>query len=130
MQSDLFRCDAQQAFDQPGTVLRLIEVAEYRNELVASHARYGIALAQGGFHALAYGDQHGIAGVVTVTIVDRLDVVQIEEDYRQRLAVAVTVDDGLFQPVGQQQTIGQAGQWVEVGDALEELLGDFTCTTP
>ena len=58
------------------------------DELVAAEARRDVALPQQATHALGHAFQQPIARGVTVRVVDRLEVVQVEIEQRQRLVRA------------------------------------------
>ena len=53
-------------------------------ELVAAEAGHGVAAADDAAQPLAHPDEQGVARVVAVGVVDRLEAVEVEEHHRER----------------------------------------------
>ena len=67
--------------------LRAVEVLQQHHELVAAEARRRVAGADALREPLGHVDQRLVAGAVAEAVVDRLEVVDIEEDH-PKLAAA------------------------------------------
>ena len=63
--------------------------------------------------------QHGVAGLVAERVVDRLEVVEVEDRQRQQVAVAAGALDLAVQAGGEGAPVGEAGERVGVGQAVE-----------
>jgi hypothetical protein len=59
---------------------------------------------------------------MTKGIVDGFEPVQVKVDHRQQLVTPLHVVHGLVEPVSQQHPVGQAGEGVKVGNALQLLF--------
>ncbi|MNQ64029.1 hypothetical protein D3C85_784330 [compost metagenome] len=94
------------------------------DEFVAAQAGDRVLRAQGLADALGQVDQQGVARVVSVGIVDRLETVQVEKQHREVTPAAAGAFDGLLQPVFQQDAVGQFGQGV-VQCKLHQLFIGF-----
>ncbi len=97
------------------TVLAGIVAADDHDELVAAVARQRIGFAQAGLEPPGHHAQQAVAGIVTKAFVDELEAVQIHEGDRNDAALALGLDDGLFEPVVEQITVGQPRQDVMIG---------------
>ena len=106
-----------------GGVLLAAYGAQDDGELVAAHARHGIAGAHRGGEAPRHFAQQGVAGLVAELVVDRLEAIEVEETDRQQAVAPLCLRQRLFEAVGEQDAIGQAGQAVEIGELFEVLLG-------
>ena len=95
------------------------EVGEHGDELVAAQAGQRVAFAQRVAQALRDDDQQLVAGLVAVRVVHFLESVEIEIDERQQPLAPARLRDGLLQAVGEQHTVGNAGQRVVVRHVLE-----------
>lgn len=93
------------------------------DEFVAAQARHRVLGAQGLADALGQVDQQGVAGMVAVGVVDRLESVQVEEQHGEIALAAAGAFDGLFQPVFQQDAVGQLGQRVVQRQLHQFLVG-------
>ncbi len=94
--------------------------AEYEhNEFVAAHPGDEVVVADAIDQAPGYETENFVADVVTVSVIDRLEVVEIDVEQGQR---APRFDERL-QPFGQQIPIAQAGEAVVSGEVLEPPPG-------
>ena len=104
-------------------------VLEQDGELVPAEAGHGVAPPQGARQALSDADQELITGRVPEAVVDDLEVVQVEEDQRDRAQVTGVQLQGVSEPVGEQGPVGQPregiveGKVAQLGLALGELPG-------
>ena len=101
------------------------QVVHDGHKLVATQARQRVAFAQGLAHAHSQRHQQLVAHRVAACVVDGLEAVQVQEHHRQLFAPAAGLGHDLHQPVVQQHAVGQAGQGIEMGDALELELVFF-----
>ena len=97
-----------------------VDVLEQHGELVAAEARGGVAGADAGVEALGDGQQDLVAGGVAEAVVDRLEVVEVEEDDRQAGLLAARAGDRLAHALDEQRAVGQAGDGV-----VERLVGEL-----
>ena len=93
-------------------------------ELVAAHPGHRVLAADGLDQALADLLDEDVAGGVPVGVVDRLEVVEVDEEHADRLAHPARPDELLLDPVLEQPAVGEAGERVvprHVGDLLQQL---------
>ena len=82
-------------------------------------------MAHAGLQASRHLLQDKIACRMTAAIVDRLEFIQIDIHDRQAASLTLGVCQALVHPVEEQQTIGQVGQQVVVGQMGDPLMGLF-----
>ena len=97
--------------------------AYQQDELVATDARQGVLAVQAGAQARGDGAQQLVAHVMAKGVVDRLETIQIDEHHRQTTADRIDLADRLADAVGQENTVGQAGQVVVQGQLSQLLVG-------
>ena len=93
-------------------------------EFVAPHPGHRVLPADRVDQALADLSDQVVAGGVAQTVVDRLEVVQVDEEHADGLADPPGTDQFLFDPVLEESPVGQSGQRVVPGqmrDPLEQL---------
>ena len=105
-----------------GGVLRAADVLEQDRELVAAEARGGVAGADARVQALGDLEQHLVAGGVAEAVVDRLEVVEVDEDDGQARALAAGARDGVAHALDEQRAVGEVGDGVVEGLVGELLL--------
>ena len=66
--------------------------------------------------------QQPIADLMAEAVVDQFEAVEVEEHQRQRAAGALRARHRPAQAIAKQGAVGQSGQAVEVGEALQALL--------
>ena len=103
-------------------VVGLLKVSEQHHILVTANAGNGVACTHAAFYDLCDGSNDLIAHTVTQAVIDALEVVEIKKQNSQRAPGALSVGDGLIDPVIEQVPVGQTRQGVEVGVALNLLL--------
>src|SRR5581483_8806938 len=86
---------ARPLHDPPG--LPLARARQQERELVAAEACYLVVQPHGPAQHLADRAQHGVPAQVAVALVHRLEVVQVEQDERERLAPTLRARDLLAQ---------------------------------
>ena len=89
-------------------------------ELVAAEAGHRVEVAGAGEQARADGLQQGVAGRVAERVVDRLELVEVDAQEREPVAVTAQPHQRLVEPLVQQHAVGEVGERVmpcHVGDA-------------
>ena len=93
-----------------------------QGEFVAAHARHGVVLGHAAEQARGHFLEHPVAGRVAEGVVDRLETVEVEEhQHHPRLLPFGGLQRGV-QAVLEQGAVGQVGQGVIVGQAVDALL--------
>ena len=100
-----------------------VGVLEQHGELVAAHARDGVAGAQRGVEAERDRLQQLVAGVVAERVVDHLEAVEVEEEHRGARAgpAAACSPQRLLQPVEEQRAVRQPRERVVQRAVLQPL---------
>ena len=101
------------------------QVEQHHHELVAALAGHGVLGAQAVLHAPRRFLQQQVAGGVAMGVVERLEVVQVQEDDRAVLVRAHAAHQRLRQALVQQAAVGQLGQGVVEGQVLDLRLVAF-----
>ncbi|MNS75758.1 hypothetical protein D3C72_1092860 [compost metagenome] len=100
----------------------LLDIGLNQGELIATQACQGAKPAAVGAQAIGQGQQQLIAGLVAELLVDPLEVVQADTQYRDPALQAAGVDQDLVQLLLQLLAVGQAGQEVVLGHAQQAVL--------
>ena len=95
-------------------------VGQQHEELLAAVASGEVALAHAGDECGSDGGEHVVAGAVTVGVVDLLEVIEVEQDRRERAAAARRLGDHALEGVARRPAVGHAGERV----GRSALLGD------
>ena len=98
---------------------RVADVVQEHGELVAAQARREVAGLQRAEQAPGDGLQQLVADRVAERVVDRLEVVEVQEEDR---VVAPARGEQLAEPVEEERAVGQPGQRVVEGLVLEAAL--------
>ena len=98
------------------------ELFDHHHELVAAQARHGVDAAHAAAQALCHVLQQQVAHVMAQGVVQGLEVVQVDEQQRTALALALGAGQCLLHAVHQQHAVGQAGERVVEGQALHLAL--------
>ena len=91
-------------------------LGEDDRELVAADAAGDVGAADDRAHALGELREHGVAGQVADPLVDRLEVVDVEDDEREPAVVAVRAGDLARERVVEVAPVVEARERVEVGE--------------
>ena len=83
---------------------------DHDDEFIAARAGDGVDVAHHGAQAPRDLVEHLIARPMPERVVDELEAVEIDDQHRERLAVAVGMRHRLRQPVIEQHAVGQARQ--------------------
>ena len=104
-----------------GRLDALAAVLQQDRELVAAQAGRGVGGAKRGLQPLAHLGQQQVAGHVAQGVVDGLEVVEVHEQHRDRLVVALLSIDGVRDAVVEQRPVREARHRV-VERLVRELL--------
>ena len=105
---------------------RTFDVGQRRNdddELVAAEPRDRLCLAQQVHEALGNPCQQLVSGIVTESVVDQFEAVEIEKEHCRVLAVASGFGDCLADAVLEQGAVRQSGQGIVVSKEMDMLFG-------
>ncbi len=97
-------------------------VLQQHRELVAAQARDGVAAAGGVEQASRNDRQQLVAGRMPHRVVDRLEVVEVEEHHREQLALARGARQRVRHPVAEERAVGEPGELVVEGLAEQLRL--------
>src|SRR5580692_219484 len=89
-------------------------------ELVPTESRERVYFANAGSQPVGYGDQKSIADGMAQSVVNLLEIIQIEADHRE-LRSSTRHGDGLFHAFAEQQPVGQFGQRIMTGHECDAL---------
>ncbi len=103
-----------------GGLLAVGDVLEQHRELVAAEARGGVGPADALVEAPRDLLQHLVARGVAEAVVDRLEVVEVEEDHREAALLAPAAGERVADALREQGAVGQAGDAV-----VERLVGEL-----
>ena len=106
---------------------RVVVVAQRRaehDELVAAEAGDGVGAPGDGGQAPGHLDEDLVAGLVAERVVDRLEVVEVDEQQRELPGLALEEGEGLGEPVAQRDPVGEPGHGVVERLEGERLLRD------
>ena len=110
---------------------RAIEVGERQEDgkLVAAQPCHRVGLPQRRTEPRGDELQHAVAGMMSERVVDLLEAVQVEQQQRQRLALAGGDARRLVETIVQERAVGQVGQRVVIRQ-VDEALFDPAALTP
>ena len=103
-------------------VLVLAQRVAHQHELVAAVARDRVGASRDPSQTVAELDQRLIADVVAERVVDRLEVVDVEEEDGEAAGLALERRDRLVEPVGQRDAVEQPGHRVVQRLVFERAL--------
>ena len=92
-------------------------------ELVGIESRQRVLLAQGGAQPLGDAAQELVADRMPQRVVDRLEIVEPEDQQRDLVGAAPRMQQHLVHLLPQQAAVGQAGQGIMLGHEGEPRLG-------
>ena len=87
-------------------------VTQDQHELVAPQARHHVFATDDRAQPRGHLHQQQVATGMAITVVDRLEAIQIEHAYRQWNLFLAREFQGLVQPVGEERAIGQPSEHV------------------
>ena len=97
-------------------------LVEEDRELVAADPGHGVGGPEAGGQAVGHAAEQHVARGVTQGVVDRLEVVEVDEGDGQAGAVSTMATVGLAHPVGEQRPVGQPREGVVQAPVLELAL--------
>ncbi|HYD79948.1 MAG TPA: hypothetical protein VEC06_09065 [Paucimonas sp.] len=97
--------------------------AEHGHEFVAAEPSDHVFIAHAALEAVGHLDQHLVADLVPIGIVDRLEPIQIEEQHGQAAPVALGGGDELRPEFIDQRPVRQAGQAVVLRHVAHLVFG-------
>ena len=92
-------------------------------ELVAAPTAHRVGSAHAQLQPCGHLLQQLVTGIVAVVVVQRLELVEVDVDQRQRAVCACRPLDGVRQAVGEDAPVRQAGERILAGQAFEFGLG-------
>ena len=107
----------------PGRAALVPDVLGEHGELVAAEARDRVSGAQRLLDPGGHGGEQLVAGGVAEAVVDELELVEVEEEHRDRGLAPAGDREGVLEPVEEEVAVGQAGERVVEGLVLGALLG-------
>ena len=105
--------------------LLIVQLLEQHHELVAAPPDHCVVGPHGGGDARRHLLKDTVPCCVGVEVVDRLEVVQIDEDQRQGAALSGARGRGVLKPLHQHRPVAHAGERVLPGEQSGAPLGVF-----
>jgi hypothetical protein len=102
--------------------LSVVQFIQHHHELVAAEPCHGVGLADAALQPLCHLDQQQVADDVPVRVIQRLEVVEIEEHQRAIASRCACWPPWSGQAVIEQPAIGQIGEHVVEGQVPHLLL--------
>ena len=99
-----------------------LQILQQHHKLVAAEARRRVAGADAVGQALGHVDQRRVAGAMTEAVVDRLEVVDVEEHHPEPALLAPRAADRVTHPLHEQRPVGEIGDGIVEGLVGELLL--------
>ena len=99
------------------------DLLQQDGELVAAEPGQGVHGPAAGFQHAGHAPEQFVAGLVAQGVVDDLEPVQVHVDDREQVPAAAAALHGQAQVVQEQGAVGQPGQGIVEGLALELVLG-------
>ena len=93
------------------------------DEFVAAETRHHVAISNAGTQALTDLDQQAVTHGVAKAVVDCLEAIEVDEQYRQAAIVATGQRHRLIEALMETEAVGQTGQRVVVGQMQDLPLG-------
>ena len=100
--------------------LAVADVVEQHGELVAAEASGHVRAARAGVESARELDEHLVAGRVAQRVIDRLEVVEVDEDHRRGALVAPSARDRLTNLLREHRAVGEAGDGI-----VKRLMGEL-----
>lgn len=101
----------------------LADVGEQQQELIAPLTHQRVTRADGVGQAVSHLAQQLVSGAVAETVVDRLEVVEVEVHERYREVLAAAAFERVVEQCPQAPSIGQTREGVVVGEVGHLVLG-------
>ena len=101
------------------------QAPQHHHKLIAAQTRHRIDFTDAGHQPRGHLDQQQIAHAMAMRVIERFEVVQVQQHQRTVLPGALAAGQGLLQPLVQHAPVGQARQAVVIGQVADLLLGLF-----
>ena len=101
----------------------MVDVLGQHGELVAAEARHGVLGPQRLLDAGRDGGEQLVAGRVAEAVVDELELVEVEEEHRDRAAAGAALRQRVLEPVEEEVAVGERREGVVEGVVARALLG-------
>jgi hypothetical protein len=98
----------QQPFGDKGTLLARSFAQD--GELVSPEAREGVVLAHCRLHPLSSRQEQSVTDAVSQAVIDQFEAVEVHEEHRDGVAVAVQAGERVAEPVEEERPVRQARQ--------------------
>ena len=95
---------------------------QQQGEFVATHARHGVVIVDATEQPRGHFLEHAIAGGVAQGVVDRFEAVEVEEHQHHPGLLPVGRLQCRVQTILEQRAVGQVGQGVVIGEAVNPLF--------
>jgi len=122
---------AQSALEVLGDQLQFREIGEihqHDDEFIAADAGDHAIRGNGSGNAKGCRPEHGVAGRMTVAVVDLLELVEVEMQDRERRDPLVGRQ--LREPLVEKAPVRQAGEIIVIGDMLDARIAFLECQRP
>ena len=106
-----------------GDIGRAVEPLEDDDEFVAARARDRVVRAHAGAEAFAGLFQDLIAGIVAISVIEDLEIVQVQKQQRAILLAARGQRQRMREPVLHQAPVRQSRQRIEEGELADRFFG-------
>ena len=122
----------------PAGIVRLRQGGQEDGEFVSAESRqrmgrflirmaaHRIALSNGIADSLRHMGEQEIPDRMAQGVVDDFKTIQVDKEGREMLTVPLGMRESIRQPIFEQNAIGEAGQAVIIGQAMNGLFGLFT----
>ena len=89
-----------------------IEAFEYNGELVSPHPGDGIERTNAGSEAIGNDDEQAVAGAVSCGVVDRLEVIHVEEHHPDGSSTLFRAHERLAKTIAEESSIWKPGEGI------------------
>ncbi len=106
-------------------LLRALHLLDQDGELVAAEAGDRVGRADGVAQAMRDLLQHRVAGGMAEAVVDRLEVVEVDEDHAHRRLLAGRAGERVADAIGEERAVGEARDGIVEGLVRELVLEEL-----
>ena len=104
-------------------LFRFAQPFQQNHILIPAQAGNGVPLPHAGREPLGDLEQHAIADIMALRIVNALEMVQVQDHQCAEFPAAVAGSHGMPQAIQHQAPVGQTRQRIEVGQVADLILG-------
>lgn len=98
-----------------------VKFGHHNDELVSTHASDGVGFANGGEQALPHSREEDVTVGVAKRVVDLFEIVDVDEEDRNSLVLALRAEDRLAETLVEQSAIGEARQVIVMGEIVDVI---------